>query len=79
MSWYADSGKRKCALLRAFSGPDSDVLAAAAMSGHPTLATACDNGEVSPSTGHITLFTQKLYASCIMRLAQVQECYVSAA
>jgi hypothetical protein len=48
VSWYADSGKRKCALLRAFSGPDSDVLAAAVMGERSTLATACDNGEVGP-------------------------------
>jgi hypothetical protein len=46
VSWYADAGKRQCPLLRSFAGPDSDVLAAAAMPGVPTLATAHDNGEV---------------------------------
>lgn len=56
VSWYADSGKRKCALLRAFSGPDSDVLAAAAMRGHPTLATACDNGEVGASADSVAQY-----------------------
>jgi hypothetical protein len=46
VTWYADTGKRKCSLLRSLPGADSDVLAAAAMKGCSTLATACDNGEV---------------------------------
>lgn len=50
VSWYADTGKRKCQLLRSFDGADSDVLAAAAMRGASALATACDNGEVRPRT-----------------------------
>lgn len=47
VTWYADTGKRQCQLLRSFPGADSDVLAAAAMKGCCTLATACDGGEVS--------------------------------
>lgn len=47
VSWYGDTGKRTCQLLRSFNGADSDVLAAAAMRGASALATACDNGEVN--------------------------------
>jgi hypothetical protein len=46
VTWYDDSGKRTCNLLRSSSGPSSDMLAAAPMQGYPTLATACYNGEV---------------------------------
>ncbi|WIA32779.1 hypothetical protein OEZ86_005963 [Tetradesmus obliquus] len=46
VTWYDDSGKRRCNLLRSSSGPGSDILAAAPMQGYPTLATACYNGEV---------------------------------
>lgn len=46
VTWYEDSGKRRCNLLRSSSGPGSDILAAAPMQGYPTLATACYNGEV---------------------------------
>ncbi|KAF6253190.1 WD40-repeat-containing domain protein [Scenedesmus sp. NREL 46B-D3] len=46
VTWYDDSGKRRCRLLRSASGPGSDILSAALMQGHPTLATACYNGEV---------------------------------
>jgi hypothetical protein len=46
VTWYDDSGKRTCNLLRSSSGPSSDIQAAAPMQGYPTLATACYNGEV---------------------------------
>jgi hypothetical protein len=46
VTWYDDSGKRRCNLLRSSPGPSSDILAAAPMQGYPTLATACYNGEV---------------------------------
>jgi WD40 repeat protein len=47
VTWFADvPGRRRCPQLRAAAGPSSDVLAAAAMPGYPSLATACYNGEI---------------------------------
>lgn len=62
VSWYADTGKRTCPLIKvSAAGSDSDVLAAEAMKGHSTLATACYNGEVGacaePLTGSSLMFT----------------------
>eukprot|EP00775_Hariotina_reticulata_P006349 gene6349-6582_t len=46
VSWYDDCGQRRSNLLRSAGGPTSDVLSAAMMPGHPTLATSCYNGEI---------------------------------
>ena len=46
VSFYQDTERSVCPLLRASSGPNSDLLCSALMPGYPTLATGSYGGEV---------------------------------